>query len=189
MTYEEHLRTLLRPLGLYTLEGGASGAELTALGGALDGVNATLEELEEECVVGTAADYGLTEYEAILPPSPLHKNTATRRNAIRALLAIDDASFTTEELNAALAGCGLPAGVRETGEPFTVEVVFPGSKGMPVQYDEIKERIESILPCHLQVEYAIVYATWDEWEAALFTWAGAETDGVTWRGMEGYGSL
>lgn len=189
MGYADYLKTLLRPLGIYDLDSGYGAAELTAMGFALDGLEAVANTLENECVVGTATDYGLTKYEDILPKRPLYRNTATRRSAIEAFLTIDDMSFTAAALNAALAGCGIPAVAAETGTQFTVEVTFPGTKGIPDDADELIKRIESILPCHLEVTYVYVYLTWTELESAFSSWSRLEEDELTWSGLESYGSL
>ena len=58
--YEAYLRQLLSPLGIYNLDGGSvNGAELYALGRALDRTGQRLETVERESVTATAEDEGL----------------------------------------------------------------------------------------------------------------------------------
>ena len=56
-------------------------------------------------------------------------------------------------MNDTIRGCGLPARVEETGDPLKVKVVFPETAGIPAGFSAVQDRIEEILPCHLQVEY------------------------------------
>lgn len=187
--YAEYIKTLLKPLGIYSLSGGFSGAEIEAVGAACDEIDGETENLERECIINTAENYGLSAYEEMLPKRPVYKTAEMRRDAICALLSIDDASFTETELNKVLAGCGLPAQVNETGEKFAVAISFPGTKGIPDDIEQLKERIESILPCHISVSYIYVYTKWSEFETYFDTWASVERQKLTWDGVEKYGSI
>ncbi len=62
-------------------------------------------------------------------------------------------------MNDALRGCGIPAVVEETETKQVVAVSFPGVVGVPEDFARRKERVESILPCHLQVEYRFAETT------------------------------
>ena len=69
--YEEYLKALLAPLGVYRLDRDSlSGAELYALGKGLDQVSARLETVERECVTATAEDEGLRRREALFLRRP-----------------------------------------------------------------------------------------------------------------------
>ena len=64
--YEEYLRALLAPLGVYDLgEGTINGAELHALGEGLDGISRKLENVERESLTATAEGEGLTRRETL----------------------------------------------------------------------------------------------------------------------------
>ena len=59
--YENYLRALLEPLGVYDLaEGTLNRAELAALGRGMDAVSKQLELVERETATATAEDQGLT---------------------------------------------------------------------------------------------------------------------------------
>lgn len=99
----DDLKALLAPLGLYDLSAGTRNeAELFALGGALDGVDAALETAEREALVSTAVGEGLTLREALLPWRPAAETLAERRAAIRALHGIDGDSLTLAAVNRAI---------------------------------------------------------------------------------------
>ena len=175
---------LLAPLGLYDLSAGTRNeAELFALGGALDGVDAALETAEREALVSTAVGEGLTLREALLPWRPAAETLAERRAAIRALHGIDGDSLTLAAVNRAIQGCGIRARVQETGVG-TVEVWFPGQKGVPARFERIRRILLDILPCHLAVRFCFRYLTWEEFEERALPWAAVEAAGTTWEGLE-----
>ena len=180
----DDLKALLSPLGLYDRTAGRRNeAELFALGAALDGVGAALEAAEREALVPTATGEGLAFREELLPWRPAAGSLAERRDAIDALLCIDGDSLTLEAVNRAIQGCGIRARVQETGVG-TVEVWFPGQKGVPAQFDRIRRILLDILPCHLEVEFYFRYLTWQECESMELTWADVEEALHTWESFE-----
>lgn len=186
MGYYEHLRRLLHPLRLYDLDTGAGRAELIALGGALDGVYGELEELEREAIPASASHYGLEAYEKIMPFVPAYQLTEERRAAISALLRIDDMGFSLGAMNSTIAGCGINAEVREAETPETVTVAIINTRGVPEDFSHIKERIELILPCHLEVEYSFIYTTWGEFMGYVESWNELQGAIANWSEMEIY---
>jgi hypothetical protein len=187
MGYCEHLKNMLRPLKLYELESGLGAAELAAEGGELDAVSGELDAIEREMLIPTAVDSGLERYETLLPYTPSYVTLEDRRRALSAMLRVDECSFTQEGLNSTLSGCGITAAAEETGVSQQVRVSFPGSRGMPAAFDALKERIEALLPCHLDILYYIVYPTWSELEGWFPTWTDFESHGFTWDELERYG--
>ena len=180
----DDLKALLAPLGLYDLSAGTRNeAELFALGGALDGVDAALETAEREALVPTAVGEGLTLREALLPWRPAAETLAERRAAIRALHGIDGDSLTLAAVNRAIQGCGIRAQVRETGVG-TVEVWFPGQQGVPAQFERIRRILLDLLPGHLAVTCCFRYLSWEEFEGRSLSWAAVEAAGTTWEGLE-----
>lgn len=186
MGYDSYLKELLRPVCLYDLDDGPGSAELEALGAAMDALAAELLRLEAESIPATAEDEGLTRYEQILPYRPAAPNLTRRREAIMALLRIDDGSFTPDGLQDTIRGCGIAANVAESDTPQTVEVSFPGVRGEPANFAALKARVEEILPCHLDVVYVLVYMTWQDMEDYGLTWQMIETKQLTWAMLELY---
>ena len=66
MSHADYLRELLRPLRVYELTGTANGGELDAVGEALDGGGAALDEVQREMLISTAEDWGLEAIESLL---------------------------------------------------------------------------------------------------------------------------
>ena len=184
MSYAEYLKDLLRPMGIYRLEGTVNGGELESIGAALDQCAAALEVVEREMLLTTAVGAGLDTVEGLLTRKPLAATMARRRAALSALLRIGGDSFTLEAVNDNLAGCGVNAMAAETAQPGKVEVRFPDVPGIPDGFEELCKIIEDILPCHLDIAYVFWYVTWAMLEARFATWGDLEAQGLTWGEIE-----
>lgn len=182
--HAQRLQELLAPLGPYRSQGIYSAGELSGEGNALDGVLASLEQLEREAMLDTAEGEGLEAIESLLVHRPVAKSPAKRRAALAALLRIGGDSFTLQAINDNLRGCGLNVKVTETGEPGVVEVTFPDVPGIPKGFEQLKRIIEDILPAHVQINYVYWYITWKLVEEKYGTWAGIEAVGPNWGEME-----
>ena len=185
MGYGKYLRQLLEPLKIYELSAGAGVDELECVGTQLDAISDSLENTERESLTVTAQDTGLEMLEKSLPFVPLSVTASDRRRAIQALLRIDSRSFTLSGLNDTVAGCGIRARIGEKAAEKTVVVSFPYNRGVPDRMDELKSRIEEILPCHLNVEYTYVYLSWRELAECFPTWADVESV-EDWNALECY---
>ena len=184
MSCGEYLKELLRPLGVYRLEGTINGGELEAQGQVLDGVAGTLDTIQREMLLTTAEDTGLEAVECLLSRRPVTGTVEGRRAALAALLRIGGDSFTLAAINDNLAGCGINAVASETETPGTVEVRFPDVPGIPDGFEELRAIIEDILPCHLAVEYVYWYVNWGMLEERFATWGELELLNLTWGEVE-----
>ena len=184
MSYAEALKDLLRPLGVFRLEEGYGAGELAAAGSALDGCGTALDQVEREMLLTTAQGSGLEAVESLLVRRPVTDDPERRRAALAALLRIGGDSFTLAAINDNLAGCGLNAVASETGVPGCVEVRFPDVPGIPDGFEELRQIIEDILPCHLDIEYVFWYVTWARMEALFDTWGDIEAGEYSWEELE-----
>ena len=182
--YEEYLRALLSPLGVYRLDRDSlSGAELYALGKGLDALAERLDAVERESVTATAEDEGLCRREALFLRRPAAATLKERRAAIEALLRIDGDSLTPEAINRAISGCGIRARALEAGTN-RILVEFPDTAGVPAEFEQIEKIIMDILPCHLEVEFRLRYLTWEVCHQAGYTWGFVEEQGYNWRSFQ-----
>lgn len=182
--YEDYLRALLAPLGVYRLDRDSlSGAELFALGRGLDAVSARLDQVEREGLTATAEDEGLRRREALFLRRPAAVTPEERRAAIAALLQIDGDSLTPEAIDRTIRGCGIRAKAIEMGTN-QVRVVFPETAGVPAEFEQIRKIILDILPCHLGVEFYFRFLTWEECHREEYTWALVEEREYDWNGFQ-----
>lgn len=182
--YEEYLRALLSPLGVYRLDRDSlSGAELYALGKELDALSDRLDEVERESVTATAEGEGLRRREALFLRRPAAATPEERRAAIAALLQINGDSLTPEAIDRTIRGCGIRARAIELGTN-QIRVIFPEVVGIPSEFDQIEKIVMDILPCHLGVEFYFRFLTWEECEEAEYTWAFVEEQEYDWDGFQ-----
>ena len=184
MRHADNIRDLLRPLGVYRLEGGFQAAEWEIVGDALDAVLGDISFWECETQPATAQDIGLERWLSLLPRRPASNTPEGLQAALRALLAIGGDSFGLAAINASLAGCGLPARADELNTPETVEVCFPGTPGVPADFDAMRAIIEDILPCHLDIFYRFWHLTWAEWETIFTSFQVLDVSGYSWTRIE-----
>ncbi len=185
MAYGEHLRNLLRPLGIYDLAPGSlSGSELDALGCGLDSLSERMDYVERESALATAEGEGLRRRETLFARTPVHYSTALRRQAISALLRIGGDCFTLSDINNTISGCGIKALALEKERFGYIRVIFPDVAGIPEGFEQIRGIILDIIPCHLDVEFYFRYLTWQECEAFQYTWTIIHEREYTWYGFE-----
>lgn len=184
MSYAGYIRALLKPLGVYRLEGGAGGGEIAGEGAALDGCAKALDRVQREMLLTSAEDEGLALVEQLLARRPVTDQLSRRRTALAALLRVGGDSFTLAAINDNLTGCGLNAVASEGASPGCVEVRFPEVPGIPDGFEEMRKIIEDILPCHLGIEYVYWYITWRMMEEKFPTWGELEGHGFTWGELE-----
>ena len=184
MAYYEYLRGILEPLGIYDLDSGVGGAELRALGAELDEILEMFEHFGREILPLTAEDFGMEGLEELFPYRPSFISLDDRRRAITALLRIRNGCFSVDALCDTLSGCGIDARVAESGLPMTVDVFFPSNRGVPEGIENIKQRIERILPCHLAVRYCYTYCIWMELMREFGSWRALMERCGSWRLLE-----
>jgi hypothetical protein len=186
MGYAEYLKTLLAPLHIYELDAGYSAAEIDTLGKSLDTCCVYFEESHRESVIQTAESFGLYEYETIMPYIPAYADLESRRNALMALLQTDETCFTASALNRIISSCGISATVEEMDVWYTVRIQFPGTIGIPSNFEAVKRRIEQVIPCHLNIRYDLVLTKWDDLEADFKTIGAPFSAEMTFEDMELY---
>lgn len=184
MGYAAYLENLLAPLGIYDLqEGSVSEAMVYAVGRALDAAEGEIDYAQREGLLATAEGEGLARREALFARRPAASTAEDRRAAITALMQIDADSLTPEAINRTISGCGVSARAMEV-DTGHLRVVFPGVAGVPPAFEEIRQIVLDILPCHLEVEFYFRYMTWSECEGAGYTWTSVEAAGHTWESFE-----
>ncbi|MFI3251162.1 MAG: DUF2313 domain-containing protein [Eubacteriales bacterium] len=184
MSYEIYLEELLKPLGIYNMDGTFQRGELKAEGEQLDLAFDWLEELEREVSLVTASDWGVERVAELFTMRPVTSDPATLAKSLAYLLRIGGDSFTVAEINSAISGCGVVARVDETDTYGTVSVMFPEVVGVPDGFVSISEIIENILPAHLAVSYYFWYITWSHLELRIPNFADLDAREITWDELE-----
>lgn len=153
MSYADHLRALLRPLGVYQLSAESlSGGELEALGEAFDDLYLRMEEDLREALPVTAEGYGLSTYESLLGYPCLPESVETRRAAILGLLQMHARGSGQASLEAAAAFTGTTVTVEPDEQPDRLSVTL-GYTQIPDHWQAIRRYLGDIMPCHLETHY------------------------------------
>ena len=181
MSYADHLRALLAPLGVYDLNAPINGGALEVKGAALDEVETLLEEIARESDLTTAEGWGLERWKGLFGLLPAAPDTEGLRRSMQALTRIGAESATLAAIQDTLLGCGLAVRVRELGAG-RVEVSFPDVQGVPRDFESLKYNIEQILPAHIGVEYMVSYLTWAQLEDK--GWTFADLAAMSWDEVE-----
>lgn len=155
MGYETYLWRMLEPLGVYS-GGGYSGAELKALGAALDQAETYLTENSREMFPMTAAGDGLTRWKGLYPFHSLPETAEETRDALKTLSRVDHSAFTAFAVEQTLQSLGLNVGLVEQ-TPGWVVAVFRGTKTREDDLCHSIALLERVLPCHLYVECSLTY--------------------------------
>lgn len=184
MSNGQDLKELLRPLGVYDLDGSFLGAELDSMGRSLDELQDRLEQIQQEMCLITARGVGLDTVAALFRQKPVTNDAQQLARSLAALARIGGDSFTLSAINNTLEGCGLNAAVAETTQPGIVAVRFPDVPGVPEEFDRMRQIIENILPAHVLVQYLFWHVTWEELELRGLIWQDIHEQGMTWQEFE-----
>ena len=63
-------------------------------------------------------------------------------------------------------------------------MAFPGTPGVPAEFEQIEKIVLDILPCHLEVEFYFRFFTWEECQRAGYTWEFVEEQEFDWEGFQ-----
>lgn len=184
MKTEAQLRAVLEPLGVYRWNGSFQWKELQSEGKALDVLAAELTQIQKEMCLLTAEQEGLSYLYELFPRLFKAETVEKERETLAALLRIGSGSFTLAAMNDSLRGCGIPAVVQETNSRDTLLVSFPTDEVTPESFPALKPMIETILPCHLNVEYRFPYRIWKKLETEFVSWLVLEREVKTWKALE-----
>ncbi len=180
----QRIQRLLEPLRLYSFkEGSISEAELTAASDAIDDFASQLDGMFRELSPYTAGEDGVSQLEDLLDLHP-PGNLDTRRQAVINLMEAEG-SASIEGLRKMLAASGIEVGVREaTAEADVIEVFFPGTPGIPDNFNRIQKILDRLLPCHLEARYVYNYITWTIFEKRFRRWNDLDASGLSWNEIE-----
>ena len=172
MSCGEYLKRLLRPLGIYKLEKGLSGAELDAIGYAFDGAEAYINA----GLIGLNPENGeLSPMEELLSIVNFKADEAERRSAVRVLLSVNSSDKVS--LEKALDACGLTAEITEGEDPFTATLRFTDIRGE--LSDTEAEVCRNLLPAHMFLRFVCDGLSWDRAEVLFQSWDDFDNCGYT----------
>lgn len=180
MSCAENLRDLLSPLGIYRWEGSFQWGELQSAGAALDAVAEELGHLQREMDLTRAEDTGLAALCSLLGREYSVQEPEKLREILAAVLRIHSGSITLEALQDALRGCGIQAELEEAGDGVNLTVAFPRLIGPGEDWPQVQDFLETVLPCHVGVQYRFRSMNWSVLEETWPTWTALEAGVARW---------
>ncbi|BBH19867.1 hypothetical protein Back11_12120 [Paenibacillus baekrokdamisoli] len=153
----------------------------------LDDLTTKIDGVLDQAFIETAT-WGLTRWETefgITPPAgqPIEQRRSVVRSRIRGTGTV------TEDLIKRVAESYLNGEVAVTQHTnlYTVTVTFMSELGIPPNIDDIKQAVRSILPAHLDVEYAFSYVSFGMLEGYGKSFGNIEAAGLTFGDLEVWG--
>lgn len=157
-------------------------AELKAYSVGLAIIKNMLEEVERECFVVTACDYGLTEKEVMFG-SGKEGIPVNRRNMLIEALS-SDRDFTLEGMQKFLAGFPVGCRIVETPREHKVIIYVDNNSWYRENENYFKSSVKRFFPAHLNIEFNPRGEIWTEIDAKNYTYSSFDSYGFNWNQLE-----
>lgn len=185
-----NLQQKLRPLNLYSLTGETLvDAELKAYAKGLDILQTKLDTLEREIFINTAQTFGLALRERLFGRVKNSVSLENRRNMLDYRNSITANYFTKNDIQNALAACGLNTQITEY---FDGERIYIRCLSLLDNFSSKSEAIaaaQEFLPAHLQAEFDFRNLPWDYIDSLEETFDEFESKNLTWNQIDTYNEI
>src|SRR5699024_7297619 len=132
-------------------------------------LNECIESTLEQFYVDSGT-YGLDYWEKMLGISKNTFDYQTRRENIKAKMRSRGNSTISLKKNRYKVNSNNKVDKIDNHSDYSFKIVFTGSLGVPVAFDELDKTINEIKPCHLAHSYEYSYLTWDNFEKYNHSW-------------------
>lgn len=183
----EFMKKKLEPLGIYSLDDDSIVmVELTTYANELDRVYEALSELERECFVETATDYGLSIRERAYTSPRVDLSYDDRRKMLLYRMAITSNDFDKASIEKALLAAGIDGYIIESPGAMKIEINVQNLFDTMATKVEAKQAAEKFLPAHLAYAFDFIPRTWAQLDAEDLDFAEFDARDLTWEEMDGY---
>lgn len=180
-SYESMIQKL-SPTGIYSLdEDGYNCCELKALAAGVDGADDVLDLIIREGFVQTAEDQGLIAWEKLYGSPRDELSVEQRRELIKKRLNVNHLSFTPTAVKEIIASLGMgECTITENPTLFLVKLDFSSQSYTAAQRQWIRDQLEQLLPCHLEISVVFGNLNWDEIEKLGLSFNSMDGKNLTW---------
>lgn len=134
----------------------------------LNAIENAIDDILDQCFIDTAT-WGLKYWEQFLGiPVDENKPTEYRRSVIKSKIRGTGTITVNLIKTVAESYSNGEVEINENVAPYTFEVKFVGTRGIPPNLDDLKAAIEQIKPAHLAATYTFTFTVWGE--AKNTTW-------------------
>ena len=181
------IKNKLEPLSIYDLSNDTLiMAELSTYADELNMVSEKLFELERECFIKTATDYGLSLRERSYTSPRVDLSCEDRREMLFYRLSVTSNDFNKKSIEKALMSSGIRGYVIESTNELKMEVnVLESVDTMATDY-EAKLMAEKFLPAHLSYAFDFRPRQWEQIDAEDLTFGEMDAKDLTWDELDGY---
>lgn len=180
------MKNKLKPLSIYNLSDDTLiMAELAAYAQELDRLYDLLAELEKECFIKTATDYGLSLRERSYTSPRADLTYDDRRKMLLYRMSITSNDFNKESIERALLAAGINGYIIESPNELKIEINALELFDTMVTESEAMLAAEQFLPAHLTCIFDFRQCQWVQLDAQELTWEEIDAKDLTWADFDG----
>lgn len=181
------MKSKLAPLGIYSLkQDSVVFYELCAYAEGLSILEDYLDELESECFVATASDYGIYMRERLFSYKKDSLQTSYRRALLLYLMSVTSNDYTLSRMNKAIAAFGLEGEIDENPGTNSMQINCTSALDNIVSKADAVSNIKKFLPAHLEVTFNFGELSWEYFDSLDKTFGELEEQDLTWNEIDNY---
>lgn len=129
--------------------------EMYAYSKGLEIISNRLENIEKECFVSTAEDYGLTVKERYFDSITRADDVDSRREMLLSLLSVDETDFNLEGMKKFMKQFPVSSNITEFATSNRILITFENNDWIVSNFDFVKSCVEDFFPSHLVFQLQI----------------------------------
>ena len=185
MTAIERIKKILRPLGVYRLDGDTLvEKELQAEACALQELEKEIDRFYRELFISTAEEEGLILREKLCGGEKVGRPLSNRRKMLLFRGAVTAAGNTRKKVEEALTACGLLCPVTELADRLYINC--HGMLDQTLTKEGAEKAAQEFLPAHIPCYFDFRELSWQEIEEKGLTFAQMDLAGLTWEQIDSY---
>lgn len=129
--------------------------EMYAYSKGLEIISNRLENIEKECFVSTAEDYGLTVKERYFDSITRADDVDSRREMLLSLLSVDETDFNLVGMKKFMKQFPVSSNITEFATSNRILITFENNDWIVSNFDFVKSCVEDFFPSHLVFQLQI----------------------------------
>ena len=161
-------------------------AELNAYKKGLDIIKESLDELERECFLSTAQDFGLDLREKVFTSKKDDLTFDERREMLKYRYSITSNDFNKSSIEKALIAAGIRCYIIENPGNQSFYINCLERFDTTLSQEESQSSAEKFLPAHLSYEFDFRPLQWSQIEERDLTFQEMDNADLTWNEIDNY---
>lgn len=129
--------------------------ELFAFAKGIELIGNRLKNMERECFVSTAEDYGLTTKERYFDSIQRTDNIEDRREMLLSILSVDETDFNLNGMKKFMKQFPVTSNITEFATSNRILITFANNDWIVENFDFVKSCVEDFFPSHLDYQLQI----------------------------------